>query len=137
MDNKLSANWKWNWRKNNQTTLIFKLLSVFCRIVVLSWTSTLHRRKSFCIVKHSILKQNYRTCLKMKIASYVYCRNKLVSHKKSSQNGLTNKFLMHSSISLYIAENKSVWVFQSDRFIHPVPHTSAINVTEMTQFLLI
>ena len=33
-------------------------LSMFCRIVILSWTSTLHRKKAFCIVKYSILKQN-------------------------------------------------------------------------------
>ena len=33
-------------------------LSMFCRIVILSWTSTLHRKKAFCFVKYSILKQN-------------------------------------------------------------------------------
>ena len=31
------------------------LLSLFCRIVILSWTSILH--KTFCIVNYSILKK--------------------------------------------------------------------------------
>ena len=44
------------------------LPSMFCRIVILCWTSTLQRKKAFCIVKYSILKHNYRVCLKMKIA---------------------------------------------------------------------
>ena len=47
------------------------LLSMFCRIVISSWTYTLHRKKAFCIVKYSILKEDYRTCLKIDIVSYV------------------------------------------------------------------
>ena len=81
------------------------LLSMFCRIVILSWTSTLHRKKIFCIVKYSILKQNYRTCLKMKIASYVYCRNKLVSHKKFSKVPLQSNFLC---IHVFLYNRKSI-----------------------------
>ena len=46
-------------------------------------------------------------------------------------------FYAFKYFSLYKTENQSVWVFQSVRFIPPVPHTFAINVTEMTQFLLI
>ena len=72
------------------------LPSKFCRIVILCWTSTLQRKKAFYIVKYSILKHNYSVCLKMKIALYVYCRNKLVSHKKVSKVALQTSFLcMH------------------------------------------
>ena len=49
--------------------------------------------KSFCIAKHSILKQNYRTYLKMKCTSYIDCRNKLVLHKKFCKVTLQTSFL--------------------------------------------
>ena len=81
------------------------LLSMFCRIVILCWTSTLRKKKIFCIVKYSILKQNYRTCLKMKIASYVYCRNKLVSHKNFIKVALQSNFLC---IHMFLYNRKSI-----------------------------
>ena len=110
------------------------LLSMFCRIVILSWASTLHR-KTFCIVKYSILKQNYKTSLKLKIASYVYCRNKLVSHKKVSKVALQTSFLrIHV---FFCNRNQFLTAFQSDRLILPVPHTSAIKITKIMQLLLI
>ena len=50
-------------------------------------------KKAFCMVKYSILKQNYRTCLKIKITPYIYCGNKLVSHEKVSKVALQTSFL--------------------------------------------
>ena len=87
LDNKLSANWKLNWRKKGSKQPLFLdchqlFLSVFWGIVFLSLTSTLHKKKVFCIVKYCILKKNYRNWLKMKIASDFCCRNKLVSNRK-------------------------------------------------------
>ena len=81
------------------------LLSMFSRIVILRWTSTLHRKKAFCNVKCFILKQNYRTCLKMKIVSYAYRRNKLVSHKKVSKVALQTSFLC---IHVFLYDRKSI-----------------------------
>ena len=82
------------------------LLSMFCRTVILSWTSNLHKKKVFCIVKYFILKQNYRTWLKMKIASYVYRRNKLVSHRKNvSKITLQTSFLC---IYVFLYNRKSI-----------------------------
>ena len=98
-------------------------------------TSTLHKKKSFRFVNYSILKQNYRTCLKMKIVSYVYCRNKLVSHKKFSKVALQTSFLW---IHVFLHNKKSISLsFQSDRLIPPVPHISTIKVTRIKQFFLI
>ena len=110
------------------------LLSMFCRIVILSWTSALHRKEACHIVKYSILKQNYRTCLKMEIASYVYWRNKLVSQKKVSKVASQTSFLY---IPVFLYKRKSLWAFKIDRLIPLVPHTSATKVTKIMQFLLI
>ena len=98
---------------------------MFCRIVILTWTYTLHTKKSFCIVKYSILKQNYRTCIKIKIASYVYCRNKLVSHKKVSKVAL-QKPVFHAFMCFSITENQPLWAFQSYRLIPPVKKTNKL-----------
>ena len=68
-------------------------------------TSTLHKKTAFRFVNYSILKQNYRTCLKMKIASYFYCRNKLVSHKKFSKVALQTSFLR---IHVFLHKKKSI-----------------------------
>ena len=50
----------------------------------------------------------------MKIASDVYCRNKLVSHKMALQTDF------YAFMCLRITENQSLWTFQSDRSILPV-----------------
>ena len=71
----------------------------------------------------------------MKIACYVYCRNKLVSQKKSVKWSYKPAFYAFTCFS--ITENQSLWPFQSDRLIPLVPHTSAIKVTKIIQFLLI
>ena len=92
---------------------------MFCRIVILTWTYTLHTKKAFCIVKYSILKQNFRTCIKIKIASYVYCRNKLVSHKKVSKVAL-QKPVFYAFMCFSITEDQPLWAFQSYRLIPPV-----------------
>ena len=92
-------------------------------------------KKAFCMVKYSILKQNYRTCLKIKITPYIYCGNKLVSHKKSVK--WPYKPVFYAFMVFSITENQSLWAFQSDRLIPPVPHTSAIKATKIMQFLLI
>ena len=121
VDNKLSANWKLNWRKNNQTTWFLDchqwLLSVSCGIMILSWTSTLHKKKAFCIVRYYILKQNYRNWPEMKIASDVYCRNKLVSHRKESVKW-PYKLVFYAFMCLCVTENQSLWAFKSDRSIY-------------------
>ena len=95
------------------------LLSMYCGIMILSWTSTLHKKKAFSIVKYYILKQNYRNWLKMKIAPDVYYINKLVSHKKESVKR-PYKPAFYVFICLWITENQSLWAFQSDRSLPPV-----------------
>ena len=71
----------------------------------------------------------------MKIASSGYCRNKWVLYKKVNKVALQTRF--YAFMCLYITENQSLWAFQSDRLIPPVPHTSANKVTKIMQFLLI
>ena len=95
------------------------LLSVSCGIKILSWTSTLHKKKAFCIVKYYILKQNYRNWLKMKIDFDVYCKNKLLLHRKESVKW-PYKPAFYAFMCLCVTENQSLWAFQSDRSLPPV-----------------
>ena len=55
----------------------------------------------------------------MKIASYVYCRNKLVSHKKVSKVAL-QKPVFYAFMCFSITEDQPLWAFQSYRLIPPV-----------------
>ena len=68
----------------------------------------------------------------MKIASYVYSRNKLDSHKKATKVALQTSFLF---IHVFLFNRKSISL--GIGLIPPVPHTSAIKVTKIVQFLLI
>ena len=47
------------------------------------------------------------------------------------------KPVFYAFMCFSIIENQSLWVFQTDRLIPPVPHTSAIKVMQIMQFLLI
>ena len=47
------------------------------------------------------------------------------------------KPVFYALMCFSITENQSLWAFQSDRIIPSVPHTSAIKVTNIIQFLLI
>ena len=47
------------------------------------------------------------------------------------------KPVFYAFMCLSITENQSLWAFQSDRLISPVPITSTIKVTKIMQFLLI
>ena len=55
----------------------------------------------------------------MKIVSDVYCRSKLVSHRKDSVKW-PYKPAFYAFMCLCITENQSLWAFQSDRSIPPV-----------------
>ena len=55
----------------------------------------------------------------MKIASDIYCRNKLISHRKESVKW-PYKPAFYAFMCLCITENQSLWAFQSDRTIPPV-----------------
>ena len=57
-------------------------------------------------------------------------------HKKRSVKW-SYKPVFYAFMCFSITENQSVWLFHSDRLIPPIPHTSAIKVTKMMQFLLI
>ena len=85
------------------------LLSMSGGIKILSWTSTLHKKKAFCIVKYYILKQNYMNWLKMKIAFDVYCKNKLLSHRKESVKW-PYKPAFYAFMCLCITENQSLGI---------------------------
>ena len=52
----------------------------------------------------------------MKIASDVYCRNKLVSHRKVSVKW-PFKPAFYAFMCLCITKNQSLWAFRSDRSI--------------------
>ena len=47
------------------------------------------------------------------------------------------KSVFYAFMCFSITENQSLWSFQSDRLIPPVPHAPAIKVTKIMQFLFI
>ena len=57
-------------------------------------------------------------------------------HTKKSVKG-PYKSVFYAFMCFSITKNQSLCTFQSDKLIPPVPHTPAIKVTKIMQFLLI
>ena len=57
-------------------------------------------------------------------------------HTKKSVKG-PYKSVFYAFMCFSVTKNQTLWPFQSDRLIPPEPHTSAIKVTKIMQFLLI
>ena len=107
------------------------LLSMFSRILILSWTYTLHRKKVFCIVKNRITG----VVSKLRLPRMFTVEINWFHTKKSVKWPYRPVF--YAFMCFYITENQSFWAFQNNRLIPPVPHTSAIKVTKIMQFLFI
>ena len=97
--------------EEKQPTLIFRLPSVVAIIFLYNCNFELNLWRPYVLSNTPSWNRITGLVFKMKITSYVYYRNKLVSHKKVSKVALQTSFLCIYGFS--ITESQSLWAFPS------------------------